>query len=75
MTRMMSNPRRSSTGATLDNHLENEWCKKVGCVPVVEEEPEFKGLKTKMGEEYWKMLEETAKRVDTWPEWKKGKLS
>lgn len=24
------------------------------------------------GETYWKLIEETAKRVDTWPAWKKG---
>lgn len=29
-------------------------------------------IKPLEGEAYWKMLEETAKRVDTWPEWKKG---
>lgn len=60
MARMMRNPRRSETGATLENHLENEWCKKVGCVPV-----ELGYVESKEREVYKEMQEERAKRVDT----------
>lgn len=30
-------------------------------------------LRTKLGEEYWLLLEKTARRVENWPEWKTGK--
>lgn len=31
-----------------------------------------KPLKPLTGEAYWKLIRETASRVDTWPDWKKG---
>lgn len=44
----------SSKGDYLPDHPEDSGCKIVGCYPVP--------LKCKEGEEYWKMLEEKAKR-------------
>jgi hypothetical protein len=32
-------------------------------------------LQVKSGQEYWQMVEETARLVDSWPDWKKGEPS
>ena len=32
----------------------------------------FEDLKVKQGKEYWTLVEQTARRVEKWPEWKKG---
>lgn len=60
--RMMRNDRMSSKGDYLPDHPEDSGCNIVGCYPIGCLE----------GEEYFKMLEKTAKRVETWPDWKKG---
>jgi len=31
-----------------------------------------KPLRVKSGPEYWKLMERTARRVESWPEWKTG---
>jgi hypothetical protein len=34
--------------------------------------PKVQELKVKNGAEYWTLLEKTARRVESWPEWKTG---
>ena len=36
---MMRNPRKSSSGENLDDHLRTPWCGRVGCYPVSEKDP------------------------------------
>jgi hypothetical protein len=34
--------------------------------------PQRQRLQVKTGQEYWQMVEETARLVESWPDWKKG---